>query len=42
MCSFGLSNSVTIIEYEYSYNIAKENEKTKDFSGDTVFWVLQK
>ena len=31
-----------MIEYEYSYNIAEENEKTKDFSGDTVFWVLQK
>lgn len=31
-----------IIEHDYSYNIAEENEKTKDFSGDTVFWVLQK
>ena len=31
-----------MIEYEYSYNIAEENEKTKDFFGDTVFWVLQK
>lgn len=31
-----------IIEHDYSYNIAEENEKTKNFSGDTVFWVLQK
>lgn len=31
-----------IVEYNYSYNIAKEEGKTKEFSGDTVFWVLKK
>lgn len=31
-----------IVEYNYSYNIAEEEGKTKEFSGDTVFWVLKK
>ena len=31
-----------IIEYNYSYNIAKENIETREFAGDTVFWVLRK
>lgn len=31
-----------IIEYEYTYNIAEENEKTKDFAGNTVIWVIKK
>lgn len=31
-----------IVEYDYSYNIADEDDDTKNFSGDTVFWVLQK
>ena len=31
-----------VVEFEYSYNIAEESEKTKEFAGDTVFWVLQK
>ena len=31
-----------IVEYDYSYKIADEDEKTKDFSGDTVFWILRK
>lgn len=31
-----------IVEYNYSYNIAEENEITQEFAGDTVFWVLRK
>lgn len=31
-----------IEEYEYSYNIAEENDLTKNFSGDTVFWIIKK
>lgn len=31
-----------IVDYDYSYNISDENYITKEFSGDTVFWILQK
>ena len=31
-----------IIEYNYTYNIAQESEKTKEFAADTVFWILKK
>ena len=31
-----------ILEYNHSYNIAAENDETKKFAGDTVFWILKK
>ena len=31
-----------IVEYNYSYNIAKEDPVTKEFADDTVFWILKK
>ena len=31
-----------IIEFNHSYNIAEEFGKTKEFAGDTVFWILKK
>ena len=40
--SFISEQPFEIVEYDYSYNIAQEDEKTKEFSGDTVFWILKK
>jgi len=31
-----------IVDYNYTYNIAKENSIVKSFAGDTVFWVIKK
>ena len=42
MKDFISNQPFNIVEYDYSYNIAKEYGKTLEFSGSTVFWVLKK
>ena len=42
MKAFLEKENFKIVEYEYTYNLAEENEITKKFAGDTVFWVVKK
>lgn len=42
MIDFVHNEKFEILEYEYSYNISDESGLTKEFAGDTVFWVLKK
>lgn len=42
MIEFINNTDFKIVEYVKSNDIAIENEKTKEFALDTVFWILQK
>lgn len=42
MIDFVHQQNFEVLEYKKNTDIAEENEKTKEFAGDTVFWIVRK
>ena len=42
MIEFIHQENFEIVEYKKSTDIAEEKEKTKNFAGATVFWIVRK